>query len=165
MRHFLLNAAALLMLLPATASADVTIKMATLAPEGTSWYKNLRKMGDEWTRISNGEVKLKIYAGGVVGNETVMLRKMRIGQLHSAAVTNLGLLEIDPNAQVVSTPMLIQTYEELDYVMEKLSPEIERRIEDNGFIVLSWGDAGWVHLFSKEPLTNPADVGKLKIFA
>ena len=148
-----------------TAVAGVTIKLATLAPEGSTWHKGLRKMGDEWSEITDGEVQLKIYAGGVVGNETVMLRKMRIGQLHAGAVTNLGLLEIDPGPQVINTPMLINSYDELDYVMATMGPVFEERIEKNGYVVLSWGDAGWAHLFSGKPLTDPAKVGDLKIFA
>jgi len=151
--------------LPMSAMAGVTIKMATLAPEGSTWHKGLRKMGEEWKEISGGEVELKIYAGGVVGNETVMLRKMRIGQLHAGAMTNLGLLEIDPGPQVINTPMLIRSYPELDHVMETMGPKFEKRIEENGYVVLSWGDAGWAHLFTSKPLTNPDDVGNLKIFA
>jgi TRAP-type C4-dicarboxylate transport system substrate-binding protein len=154
-----------LLALSAPAAHAVTVKLATLAPEGSTWHKALRKMGDEWAEATNGEVELKIYAGGVVGNETVMLRKMRIGQLHAGAVTNIGLLEIDPNPQVVTTPMLIRDYDELDYVMERMKPEFEARLEANGFKVLNWGDAGWAHLFSKRPLTDPDDRGDLKIFA
>jgi TRAP-type C4-dicarboxylate transport system substrate-binding protein len=150
---------------PLTAVAGVTIKMATLAPEGSTWHKGLRKMGEEWKELSGGEVELKIYAGGVVGNETVMLRKMRIGQLHGGAMTNLGLLEIDPGPQVINTPMLIRSYPELDHVMATMGPKFEKTIEENGYVVLSWGDAGWAHLFSKQPLTDPDDVGQLKIFA
>ena len=150
--------------LPAAAFAGVEIKIATLAPEGSTWYKGLAKMGEEWSQISGGEVKLKIYAGGVVGNETKMLQKMAIGQLHAGALTNLGLLEIDPGPQVINTPMLIRNYGELDHVMATMGPKFEKRIEEQGFVVLSWGDAGWAHLFTKEPFTNPDDVGKLKMF-
>lgn len=163
--HRIATVFALLLLIPLNASAGVVIKMATLAPEGSTWHKGLRQMGEEWKTISGGEVELKIYAGGVVGNETVMLRKMRIGQLHGGALTNLGLLEIDPGPQVINTPMLIRTYPELDHVMATMAPKFEQRIQDNGYVVLSWGDAGWAHLFTREPLTNPDDVGKLKIFA
>ena len=150
---------------PAEAQAPLTIKLATLVPEGSTWHKALRLMGEDWARISGGQVKLKIYAGGVAGNETVMVRKMRIGQLHAAALTNLGLMDIEPSAQVVSTPMLIRSYEELDLVMDKMGPEFERRLEESGFKVLSWSDAGWVHLFSKFPLRRPEEAGRLKIFA
>ena len=156
-------AAALLFAVPA--SASVTVKLATLAPEGTVWHKGLRKMADEWTRLSGGEVKVKIYAGGVAGNESVMVRKMRIGQLHGGALTNIGLLDIEPSAQVIQTPMLIRDYSELDYVMERMSPEFERRLDEKGFVVLSWGDVGWVHFFSKQPMRTPAEAGNFKVFA
>ncbi|MEZ4321950.1 MAG: TRAP transporter substrate-binding protein DctP [Myxococcota bacterium] len=148
----------------ASANATTVVKLATLAPEGSTWHKGLVRMGEEWKAATNGEVELKIYAGGVTGNETVMLRKMRIGQLHAAAITNLGLLEIDPSSQALNTPMLIMNYEELDYVMDAMRPEFEKNIEDKGYIVLAWSDAGWARLFSKQALTDPADAGKLKIF-
>lgn len=150
---------------PRPARAAVVIKLASLAPEGSTWHKALQKMGQEWATLSGGQVELKIYAGGVAGNETVMVRKMRIGQLHSAALTNLGLLDIDPSAQVINTPVLIRTYPELDHVMGRMTPEFETRIQAKGFKVLNWADAGWAHLFSKEKITNPDDVGKMKIFA
>ena len=156
---------ALLLMMPMNANAGVVLKMATLAPEGSVWHKGLMEMGEEWKTISGGEVELKIYADGNLGNETVLLRKMRIGQIHGGALTNLGLLEIDRGPQVINTPMLIRTYPELDYVMATMGPKFEERIEKNGYIVLSWGDAGWAHLFTRDPLTNPDDVGKLKIFA
>ena len=149
----------------ASAQAGTVIKLATLAPEGSTWHKGLVEMGEEWKAATNGEVELKIYAGGVTGNETVMLRKMRIGQLHAGAITNLGLLEIDPSSQALNTPMLIMDYDELDHVMDNMKPEFEKRIEEKGYVVLAWSDAGWARVFSKEPLTDPADAGKLKIFS
>lgn len=154
---------ALLLTFSSDASA-LTIKLATLAPEGSTWHKALRKLADDWSEITNGEVELKIYAGGVVGNETVMLRKMRIGQLHAGAVTNLGLMEIDPSSQVLNTPMLIRTYDELDHVLAAVKPEFEQRLETNGYKVLGWTDAGWARLFSKSPITSPDKRGSAKIF-
>jgi len=157
--------AASAMLSTAWAADTTVIKLATLAPEGSTWHKGLVKMGEQWKEATNGEVQLKIYAGGVTGNETVMLRKMRIGQLHAAAITNLGLLEIDPSSQALNTPMLIMNYDELDHVMETMRPVFEKRIEDKDYVVLAWSDAGWARLFSKTPLTDPTDAGKLKIFS
>ena len=46
----------------------VTIKLATLAPEGTIFYEQLLKLGQEWARVSDGAVRLKIYAGGIAGS-------------------------------------------------------------------------------------------------
>jgi TRAP-type C4-dicarboxylate transport system substrate-binding protein len=146
-------------------AASITLKLGSLAPEGSTWHKGLQKMAASFTEISGGAVEMKIYAGGVAGNETVILRKMRINQLQVGALTNLGLLDIDPAAQVATVPGLIRSYGELDYVMEKMTSEFERRIAEKGFVVLGWSEAGWSRLFTKEPITNPDDIGKVKMFA
>jgi TRAP-type C4-dicarboxylate transport system substrate-binding protein len=143
----------------------VTLKFATLAPEGTTWYRSIRNIADEWERISAGEVKVKIYAGGVAGNESAMVRKMRIGQLHGALMTNIGVADIDQAPQVTQAPMLIRNYDELDYVMKHMAPTFEKRLEDRGVIVLNWGEVGWVHLFTGAPLTRVADAKKFKAYA
>ncbi len=158
-------AAAILGTVPARAGDTITVKLATLAPEGTTWYNGLRQMGDRWSEISGGQVELKIYAGGVAGNEGTMVRKMRIGQLHATALSNMGLLDIDTAPQVTSTPMLIESYDELDYVMEHLGPVLEQRLADKGFVVLNWGDAGWGYFFTNKPIKTPDDAGKLKVMA
>ena len=154
-----------LFLAPAAFAQTITIKLATLAPEGTTWYNGLRQMGDSWSEISGGKVKLKIYAGGVAGNEGTQVRKMRIGQLHAAGLSNLGLLDIDPGPQVINTPMLIRSYDELDCVMAAITPTLEQRLLDKGFKVLSWSDAGWTHYFNSQPVLYPADAAKYKVWA
>ena len=150
---------------PAMAQAQVTVKLASLAPEGTIWDKAMRKIASRWEQISGGSVQVKLYAGGVVGNESAMVRKIRIGQLHGGAITNLGLAEIDAAPQVTQAPMMINTYDELDHVMAEMGAEFEKRLLDKGFVVLTWGDAGWLHVFSKTPVTEPSEVGNFKIFA
>ena len=153
------------MVLPvAQAQAEITVKLATLAPEGTVWYRAVRTLADQWAEISGGEVKVKIYAGGVVGNETAVVRKMRIGQLHAGAITSVGLGDIDSSAMVTQSPMLIRSYDELDYVMERMSPKFEAALLEKGFVVLNWSDAGWMHLFTKGPLLLPEDASKFKMF-
>ena len=88
--------------LPTSAFADtVIVKWATLAPEGTTWFRALRQIGNKWQEISGGAVQVKIYADGAVGNETAMVRKMRIGQLHGGQITNIGLVDFDPGPQVI----------------------------------------------------------------
>ena len=69
--------------------------MATLAPEGTEWHGLLVEMGQEWKKVTNNDVRLRIYPGGVVGDERDMIRKIRIGQIHGAAVTTEGMTEVN----------------------------------------------------------------------
>lgn len=154
-----------LMLWSSAAHAEVVIKLATLAPENTVWYRALRDMGDKWTELSGGEVTVKIYAGGVVGNETAMIRKMRVGQLHGGQITNLGLKDYDRAPQVLQTPTMIRSYDELDHLMTHMTPGFEEKLSAAGIVVLNWGDAGWIHLFSNTPMSVPADAKAHKVYA
>lgn len=150
---------------PVEADDVVTIKLGTLAPEGSPWYKAMRAMGDEWETVSSGKVKLKIYPGGVSGNETQILKKMRLGQLQAGMITATGFTDIDRSPLALQLPMTISSYEELDYVLKMLGPQLEQRVEAKDFKVLSWGDAGWVYFFAKSPTTSIDLLKKTKLYA
>ena len=157
--------AALLFLSGAAAHAGpVVIKMATLAPEGSSWHRVLQEMGEEWEKVSGGTVSLRIYPGGVVGDEDAMLRKMRVGQLHAAAITGMGLAFLDRSFYGLHVPMMYASDEEFDYVRDRVAPMLEARLEEKGFVVLNWGDAGWVHFFAREPFRHPAERKAMKLY-
>ena len=150
---------------PAVAAADVTvIKMATLAPEGSAWYKILERMGEDWRKATGGAVTLRIYPGGVVGDEKAMIRKMRVGQLQAATVTGLGLASLDKSCYALFVPMMFADDEEFYHVRERLAPMLERQLAQQGFVVLAWGDAGWISFFTKAPATRPAEVMATKLF-
>jgi TRAP-type C4-dicarboxylate transport system substrate-binding protein len=153
----------LLVLGVTTADAQV-IKLGTVAPEGSPWHDAMLETAQKWHELSGGRVKVRIYAGGVAGDEKDMLRKIRIGQLHATALTSSTLLEIIPDIEAMSLPMLIRTDGELDYVIEKLGPEFENRLAKKGFKVLTWSCAGWVHFFTKEPVTTPEEMKNQKLF-
>jgi TRAP-type C4-dicarboxylate transport system substrate-binding protein len=140
------------------------VKLGTVAPEGSPWHDAMLETAQRWKEISNGNVMVRIYAGGVAGDETDMLRKIRIGQLHATALTSSTLVDIVPDIEAITLPMLIETDGELDYVIEKLGLEFEARLAEQGFKVLNWSSAGWVHFFSKQPVTTPADMKKQKLF-
>ena len=145
--------------------AKVVLRLGTLVPRGSTWHKIIQRMGADWKQATAGELTLRIYAGGTVGDESEMIRKMRIGQLQAAAISNAGLAEIDPRAYAVMLPMMFESYEEWDYVRQKVNPILEARLEEKGFIVLTWSDVGWVYFFSKEPLRRPDDLKKMKLAA
>ena len=163
MRKILVLLSAIL-LVSGALSAKVTVKLATLAPEGSAWYDTIKNMGDEWKKATNGEVTIKIYPGGVAGDETDVVRKMRVGQLQAAAITSVGIEDILPEIQALQMPMMIQSYEELDYIMGKIGPKLESRLEEKGFKVLNWGDVGWVKFFAQKPVKVPEDLKDQSMF-
>jgi TRAP-type C4-dicarboxylate transport system substrate-binding protein len=153
-----------LLMLGATPAFSQVIKLGTVAPEGSPWHVAMLEVAQEWKELTNGRVTLRIYAGGVAGDEKDMLRKIRIGQLHATALTSMTLLDIVPDIEAISFPMFIRTDDELDYVIEKLGPEFEARLAKKGLKVLNWSTAGWSHFFTKEPVTTPDDMKKRKLF-
>jgi TRAP-type transport system periplasmic protein len=158
-------AAALLAVLAVPAiGAPIVVKMATLAPDGSSWYRVLQEMGDQWKKVSGGAVTLRIYPGGVAGDEDAMIRKMRIGQIQAAAITGIGLAYLDKAFYALHIPMMFASDAEFDYVRDRFAPVLEKRMEERGFIVLNWGDAGWVHFFSTVPVITPEEAKGLKLF-
>jgi len=140
------------------------VKLATLAPEGTDWHGMLLEMGQEWSALSKGSVRLKIYPGGVIGDERDMVRKMRIGQIHAAGITTEGLSEIVPDFSAYFVPLAYQTKEDIQAVTDAMLPSLEKQLEDNGFKLLHLGDIGWVYWFSSKPIRTPDELKKMKIF-
>ncbi len=147
----------------APASAQV-IKLGTIAPEGSPWLDAIRGMADEWKAATDGKIEFRIYPGGVVGDDPDMVRKMRIGQLQAAALSNTGLYDIAHEMQALQMPMMLTSYEELDYVRDRMAPKLEAILEARGFKVLNWGDAGWIHFFSQQPLLRPDDLKPMKLW-
>ncbi len=140
------------------------IKMATLAPEGTKWHGMLVEMGQKWSEATDGNVELRIYPGGVVGDERDMIRKIRIGQIHAAAVTTEGLSELNPDIYSLIIPMLFDDWDDVDWIRERIEDDLISGIEKNGFKLLTWTDVGWVKWFTKEPMKFPEDLKGMKIF-
>ena len=118
------------------------IKMATLAPEGTPWHSLIAKMGQRWSEETNGNIKLRIYPGGIVGDERDMIRKMRIGQIHGAAISAEGLSEINPQYTYCFIPLFFQQYDDIDYVRDQIKDDLISGADKNGFKVLTMVDVG-----------------------
>lgn len=168
-RHF--TALMAILLLPAAGlaapkqKAAATIKLGTIAPRDSSFHNILKAMGEKWKNAPEGGVELRIYPGGTAGGEADMVRKMRIGQLDAALLTVAGLSEIDESVEALqSMPMMFRSLEEVDYIGEKLRPRLTKKLRDKGFVILFWGDAGWVRFFSREPVVRPADLKRMKLF-
>jgi len=160
-------AAALLLgaLMQAVQAEPVKIRLGALAPRGTGWHRALLEMGEKWRAAEGAGAEFVVYGGGSQGGEADMVRRMRVGQLNAAMLSVIGLTEIDPSVSALQKmPLVFRSWDELDYVREKLRPVLEKRFQEAGFVVLCWGDAGWVRFFSKTPAARPEDFRRLKIF-
>ncbi len=143
----------------------VVIKLATLAPRGTVWHDLLLDMGAQWSEASGGRVELRIYPGGVAGEEADVLRKMRIGQLQAGSLSLAGLQRISPSVTVLAIPMLMETPEDLARVRTAMEPHLEGLFAENGYVLLNWGDVGWIRFFSPDADISPAAAKRRKTLA
>ena len=147
-------------------AADKQLRIGTVAPKNSLYHRQLMELGEVWRNAQGGNAKYLVYADGSQGGEAELARRMRIGQLQGALLSVVGLREIEPSIGALQNlPLLFKSWDEVDYVREKMRPAMEKKFLDKGFIVLAWGDAGWVRFFSKDPATRPDDFKKMKFFA
>lgn len=146
------------------AAQTVSIKLATVVPENSIWDKQLKQMAAEWKQATDGRVPVTVFSGGSQGDESSVLRKMRLDALQAASLTVVGLATIDPAFNVFNIPFFFNSYDELNAVVEKLSPTLKQRVDAKGYVLLNWGHGGWLQVFSKKPVKSLADLKSLKLY-
>ncbi len=141
-----------------------TLKIATLSPEGSMWMEKMREGAAVIAEQTEGRVKFKFYPGGVMGNDTVVLKKMHIGQLHGGALVAGSLTGHFPGNQVYSQLMIFDSLEEVDHVRQKMDPYIEAGLEEAGLVTLGLAGGGFAFLMSKEPFSTIEDLKRRKLW-
>ena len=144
-------------------SWSITLKLASPSPKGTVWEQAVKALGDAWNKTTGGKVKLKIYSGGVAGNEGDMLRKMELGQLDGAILSGVGLNLIATDLLILSMPMFIRDYLELDYLLNKFGDSLEDILYEKNFSLVGWQFLGWVHFFGTSKIVTPDDLRSQKL--
>jgi TRAP-type C4-dicarboxylate transport system substrate-binding protein len=144
------------------AEESYTLRIASLAPAGSSWMKVLNAWNKTLQDKTNGRLKMHFYPGGSQGDERDFVRKMRVGQLDGGVVTMTGMSMVVRAMIVLVLPGFLDTYEELDRVRAKMAPQFEAMFEKEGFKLLGWGDAGRNRLFSAKPFRAPSDLKSLR---
>jgi TRAP-type C4-dicarboxylate transport system substrate-binding protein len=145
------------------ASAQV-LKIATVAPEGSSWMNQMRAGAKEIQTRTDGRVQFKFYGGGVRGNDKKVLRLMRIGQLQGGAFTASGLAERYPDIQLYGLPLLFRTQDEVDHVRAQLDKEIKDGMQDEGLVCLGIAGGGFANIMSQKPVRGAADLKGQKVW-
>ena len=161
----LVLAALLAALSPAARAEPVTIKLGTLAPQGSSWHDTLKELAQRWEQVSGGQVKVRIYAGGAQGSEGDMVRKMAIGQLQAAAISNVGMHDVIPEPQALSVPFLFEDGAQVECAFQKVRPQLDEALAKRGLVALQWSRVGSIYLFCDQPRRTPAEASQAKVWA
>jgi TRAP-type C4-dicarboxylate transport system substrate-binding protein len=151
---------------PSTSFAEsrFLIKFATVAPEGSTWMKYMRTLDKIIRDKSGGQMGFGLYPGGIAGDELDVLRKIRIGQIHCAAFTGVGISQILPMARILDLPFLFRNRNEIDLVLGELRERFTELFRQKGFEFLSWAEVGDVYLFSKKPIQRVDDLAGCKVW-
>jgi TRAP-type C4-dicarboxylate transport system substrate-binding protein len=159
-----LVAACLAAVAPSALAQDTIIKMATLVPDGSRWHLVLKEMAERWKTASAGRVVVRLYPGGVAGDDPDVIRKMRLGTLNAGVLTSVGLAQVDRSVYALGLPLVFDSYDEVYWVLERMRPKLEADLSAKGFVVLNWADGGWNRFFTQKPVATPDDLRALKLF-
>ena len=140
-------------------------KVASLAPEGSVWTKRFRDFTKEVTEKSGGEIGFKIYAGGVMGDDRAMYRKMRVGQINGGGFTMTGIGDVVPDFRVLGIPFFFDSYEEVDVLREKLFPRLQKEFDKKNLVLLALSEVGFIYTMSQNPITTLNELKKSKAWA
>ncbi|MBN8505084.1 MAG: TRAP transporter substrate-binding protein DctP [Burkholderiales bacterium] len=157
----------LLAALPLTALAQAPLlRIASVVPKNSPYHQQMLEMGEAWRAAQGGAGRFTVFTDGSQGGEAEIVRRMRIGQLQGALISVVGLRDIEPSiAALQNLPLLFRSWEELDFVRERMRGAMEKRFLDKGFVVIGWGDAGWVRFFSTKAALRPEEFKGRKFFA
>ncbi len=144
------------------AEEATTLRIASLAPAGSSWMKVLNAWNKTVQRETNGRLSVRFYPGGSQGDERDFVRKMRVGQLDGGVVTITGLSMLVRPTIILGVPGFLESYEKLDRVRTKLADRFAKLFVDKGYQMVAWGDAGKTRLFSVSPIARPSDVKAMR---
>lgn len=166
-RRLLLSViASLLLPAPALAQAPMALRIATVVPKNSFYHQQLLEMGEAWKQAQGAGARFNVFTDGSQGGEAEIVRRMRIGQLQGGMLSVVGLRDIEPTiAALQSLPLLFRDWAEVDHVRDKMRAGYEQRFLTRGFVIIGWGDAGWVRFFSKSPALRPSDFKGRKFFA
>ncbi len=146
------------------AQKQYTIKMATIAPEGSAWMDEMHEFEQEVYEATNQQIKFRTYPNGIQGDEVDVLRKMRLGQLDAGSFTGVGLGKIISDIRVLDLPFLFENKAEVDYVYEALFPYFHKRFLEKGYYLVSLAEVGFIYLFTKNKVVGVDNFKKTKMW-
>jgi TRAP-type C4-dicarboxylate transport system substrate-binding protein len=157
---------ALMLALPggkvATAAETQFLRVATLAPRDSDLAKAFLKLDKSLRTATSNAWGVRLYPGGVAGDESDVIKKIKIGQMDASLITSVGLSQIVRETTILTLPGVIRNYAQLEAVQNAMSKEWEANFEKNGYKLLGWGETGQLRWFAKNPLTRPTSVKSMR---
>ena len=158
------TAAMIALLFFSTPALAVRIKIATKAPANFKSAKIVKKMTKEIEEKTEGKVRFKVYYGGVKGTGRDLLLKMKSGEIQGGEFMAGEIIAMSNDFQLMGIIFTFNNYEEVDYVLKKLSARLRERMEKRGYVVLGWIEVGFTYIMSVEPIGTVDDLKGKKVW-
>ena len=146
------------------AAAAASLKIATLAPEGSSWMREMRAAGDAVKTATEGRVELKFFPGGVMGNSDTVLRKIKLGQLNGGAFAASELTAVYPDVAVYGLPFIFADVDAVRRARAAIDPVIKAGFEKSGMVAAGITGGGFIYLMSTRPIATQAEIRGTKVW-
>ena len=142
----------------------IKFKIATLSPDGSMWVKKMVEGAGQVAKKTQNRVSFKFYPSGRMGNDKMVLKKIKIGQLHGGAVVTGSLSQLFPANQIYAQPMKFKTLDEIDYVRKHMDDFIINGLEEKGFVTFGLIGGGFSYIMSKNPINTVQDLRQQKVW-
>ena len=131
-------------------------KIASDAPDNSLWINSIREINREIYKNTGGNVGIVVYPASVMGDQSTVIKKIKIGQLSGATFSSGGLSLIYKDSAILGFPMVFRNEKEYDYVRSKMAGFFENQFRKNGYELLAWSEVGQIFLFSKKKVNSVA---------
>lgn len=148
----------------AASLAAMELKISTLYPDGTAEVNALKRASNQIQQETNGRVSIRVYPGGVMGDDQAVERRIRIGQLHGAMVQTGALANVFPDVQILNAPFAFSNYDEVDFVRSRLDPDIADALRERQYHTFGFVDGGFAYVMGKSPVASVDDLKRQKLW-
>ena len=145
-------------------SKGQVIKLAVVMPEGSTWTTTIHEFAKAVKSQTDGQVQFKVYAGGISGDESDVLRKMQANRIQAAGFSGVGLGMVLPEIRILEAPLLFNNYAELDFVKEQLFNDFAERFASKGYVLLGFAEAGFVYVFAVNAINTDHGLKGMKMW-
>lgn len=150
---------------PVAAQEQIRMRIATVAPEGTPWEKQLRRLKQHIESESGGRIRVQMFMGGSLGGEKALVRRTAQGSVQAFGGSTAALGTLVRELDVIEAPYLFDDAAAADRALDgPAKPIVEEVVERRGFVFGLWAENGFRSWYTKDrPIRQPSDLNGLRM--
>ncbi|MEX1365387.1 MAG: TRAP transporter substrate-binding protein [Nannocystaceae bacterium] len=143
---------------------EFVMKVATVAPPGTPWAKQLSKLKKHIKEASEGRIKVKTYLGGALGAEIDTAEATKRGSVQVFGGTAGALSSAVPEMAVLELPYLFKNEKTADKVLDTVIREdLHDLMWERGYKLWFLSENGYRSIGASFPVKSPGDLAGKKM--